>query len=224
MKKEWTIAGIVEKFEANRDEVQAEQMAAYMKGHFTFIGIRSPLRKTLIREQFLTYALPKPEQLFKEVAKLYTLPEREYQYAAIALIEKMKKQLTVEDYDQLLQLIEAKSWWDTIDAIAPHFVGHIVKQDRPYGEKVMLEWSQSNNMWTNRSAILHQLKFKKETDVDLLFRIIQQHVDSKEFFIQKAIGWALREYAKTDAAIVKQFVEDTPLKPLSRREALKHIG
>ncbi|MEZ7172260.1 DNA alkylation repair protein [Sporosarcina sp. OR05] len=224
MKKEWTIAGIVEKFEANRDEVQAEQMAAYMKGHFTFIGIRSPLRKTLIREQFLTFALPKPEQLFKEVAKLYTLPEREYQYAAIALIEKMKKQLTVEDYDQLLQLIEAKSWWDTIDAIAPHFVGHIVKQDRPYGEKVMLEWSQSNNMWTNRSAILHQLKFKKETDVDLLFRIIQQHVDSKEFFIQKAIGWALREYAKTDAAIVKQFVEDTPLKPLSRREALKHIG
>lgn len=224
MKKEWLIAGIVEKFEANRNEVQAKQMAAYMKGHFTFIGIRSPLRKTLMREQFLTYALPKPEQLFEEVAKLYALPEREYHYAAIALIDKMKKQLTVEDYDQLLQLIEAKSWWDTIDAIAPHFVGHIVKQDRPYGEKVMLEWSQSNNMWTNRSAILHQLKFKKETDADLLFRIIQQHVESKEFFIQKAIGWALREYAKTDAAIVKQFVEDTPLKPLSRREALKHIG
>lgn len=224
MKKEWTIAGIVEKFEANRDEVQAEQMAAYMKGNFAFIGIRSPLRKTLMREQFLTYALPKPEQLFKEVAKLYALPEREYQYAAIALIDKMKKQLTVKDFDQLLQLIEAKSWWDTIDAIAPQFVGHIVKQDRRYGEKVMLEWSQSNNMWTNRSAILHQLKFKKETDADLLFRIIQQHVDSKEFFIQKAIGWALREYAKTDAAIVKQFVEDTPLKPLSRREALKHIG
>lgn len=224
MKKTWDYKGVVQRFEANRNKELAEPMEAYMKNHFSFLGIKSPLRKNLLREQYMEYALPEPNHLFNEVGKLYELPEREYQYAALSLIDKMKKHLTINDYPALLQLIESKSWWDTIDTIAPHFVGHIVKQDRTYGEKMMLAWSQSDNMWTNRSAILHQLKFKKETDTDLLFRIIQQHVESKEFFIQKAIGWALREYAKTDAAIVKQFVEDTPLKPLSRREALKHIG
>ena len=93
-----------------------------------------------------------------------------------------------------------------------------------YGKTVMLEWSQSDNMWTNRSAILHQLKFKKETDTELLFEIILQHTHSNEFFIQKAIGWVLREYAKTDPTVVRQFVQEHTLKPLSRREALKHIG
>ena len=87
----------------------------------------------------------------------------------------------------------------------------------------MLDWSLSDNMWTNRSAILHQLKFKQETDADLLFRIIQQHSTSNEFFIQKSIGWALREYAKTDPDLVMSFVEKHPLKPLSKREALKHF-
>ena len=95
--------------------------------------------------------------------------------------------------------------------------------DREYGEKIMLEWSQSDNMWTNRSAILHQLKFKQQTDAELLFKIIKQHTDSKEFFIQKAIGWALREYAKTSPDVVKVFVEEHSLKPLSKREALKHF-
>lgn len=176
-----------------------------------------------MKEHFAEYTLPGPEQLFEEVWKLYELPKREYQYAAIALIEKMKKHLTTDDFPALLQLIETKSWWDSVDSIAPHFVGHIVKLDREYGEKIMLEWSLSDNMWTNRSAILHQLKFKQQTDTELLFQIIKQHSDSNEFFIQKAIGWALREYAKTYPDLVKVFVGEHPLKPLSKREALKHF-
>ncbi len=104
-----------------------------------------------------------------------------------ALIEKMKKHLTTEDFPALLQLIETKSWWDSVDSIAPHFVGRIVKLDRDYGEKIMLEWSLSNNMWTNRSAILHQLKFKQETDTDLLFEIIKQHSDSRNFSSKKRL-------------------------------------
>nr|WP_255428671.1 DNA alkylation repair protein [Sporosarcina sp. resist] len=198
-------------------------MTAYLKNHFPFLGIKSPRRKELLKEHFAEYALPEPERLFEEVWTLYELPKREYQYAAIALIEKMKKHLTTDDFPALLQLIETKSWWDSVDSIAPHFVGHIVKLDRNYGEKIMLEWSLSDNMWTNRSAILHQLKFKQQTDTELLFHIIKQHSDSKEFFIQKAIGWALREYAKTEPDLVKVFVEDHPLKPLSKREALKHF-
>lgn len=223
MKKPWDYTGIMEKFEANRNEELAGPMKAYLKNHFPFLGIKSPLRKQLLKEHFAAYTLPEPGQLFEEAWKLYHLPEREYQYAAIALIEKMKKHLTIDDFPTLLQFIETKSWWDSIDTIAPHFVGRIVKLDREYGEKIMLEWSQSDNMWTNRAAILHQLKFKKETDTDLLFQIIKQHSESKEFFIQKAIGWVLREYAKTDPEVVKAFVEVHPLKPLSKREALKHF-
>jgi 3-methyladenine DNA glycosylase AlkD len=223
LKKVWNHQGIIEKFEANRNEELAGPMTAYLKNHFPFLGIKSPLRKELLKEQFVEYALPEPQQLFQEVWKMYNLPEREYQYAAIALIEKMKKHLTTEDFFALLQLIETKSWWDSVDSIAPHFVGRIVKLDRGYGEKIMMEWSLSDNMWTNRSAILHQLKFKQETNTDLLFEIIKQHSSSGEFFIQKAIGWVLREYAKTDPDCVKSFVEGQPLKPLSKREALKHF-
>ena len=223
MKKAWNQKGIIEKFEANRNEELAGPMVAYMKGHFPFLGIKSPLRKQLLKVHFAEYALPETQQFFEEVWKLYNLPEREYQYAAFALMEKMKKHLTLEDFPVLLQLIETKSWWDSVDSIAPHFVGQLVKMEREYGEKTMLEWSRSDNMWTNRSAILHQLKFKQQTDAELLFTIIKQHTDSKEFFIQKAIGWALREYAKTNSDVVKEFVGEHSLKPLSKREALKHF-
>ncbi|GKV56402.1 hypothetical protein NCCP2222_23490 [Sporosarcina sp. NCCP-2222] len=224
MKKPWDHKGLIEKFEAHRNEELAGPMEAYMKNHFPFLGIKSPLRKELMREQFTEYELPEPKDLFVEAWKLYNMPEREYQYAAIGLIEKMRKHLTVEDYSTLREFIETKSWWDSVDAIAPAFVGNIVKLDRALGERIMLEWSDADNMWVNRAAILHQLKFKDDTDVDLLFRIISQHADSGEFFIQKAIGWVLREYAKTDAVAVRTFVSENKLKPLSRREALKHIG
>jgi len=219
----WDHKGIIEKFEANRNTEQAGPMVAYLKNQFPFLGIKSPLRKVLLKEQFSEFSLPELEQLFVEVWKLYNLPEREYQYAAIALIDKSKKQLSIHDLPFLKQLIESKSWWDSVDSIAPSLVGHTVKIDREYGERVMLDWSLSDNMWTNRSAILHQLKFKKETDANLLFTIIQQHSSSNEFFIQKSIGWALREFAKTDPDCVKSFVEKHPLKPLSKREALKHF-
>ncbi|WP_281357936.1 DNA alkylation repair protein [Sporosarcina jiandibaonis] len=223
MKKAWNYKGIVEKFEANRNEEQAGPMAAYMKNRFTFLGIKSPLRKQLLREYFAEYALPEPDQLFEEVWKLYELPEREYHYAAIALLEKMKKHLTIEDLPELRTLIETKSWWDSVDSIAPKSVGDIVKANPARGEKVMLEWSRSDNMWTNRAAILSQLKFKQAMNTDLLFEIIRQHMGSNEFFIQKAIGWVLREYAKTNPDVVKAFVAEHPLKPLSKREAMKHF-
>lgn len=224
MKKAWNHKGIIEKFEANRNVEFAGPMAAYMKDHFPFLGIKSPLRKQLLKEQFAEYALPERERLFEEVRKLYGLPEREYQYAAIALLEKTEKQLCIEDLPALLELIETKSWWDSIDSIAPKMVGHIVLHNREQGEKVMLDWSLSDNMWTNRSAILHQLKFKDALNFDLLSEIISHHSSSKEFFIQKAIGWILREYAKTNPECVRTFVENHPLQALSKREAMKNLA
>ena len=130
MKKQWSHNGIIEKFELCRNEEQAGPMKAYMKHHFPFLGIKSPLRKELLREQFQEYALPEVGEMFDEAWKLYELPEREYQYAAIALLDKMKKQLTTDDFPKLLKFIEAKSWWDSVDSIAPHLVGHVVKLDR----------------------------------------------------------------------------------------------
>ena len=119
--------------------------------------------------------------------------------------------------------MKQNSWWDSVDAIAPKIVGDIVGMDRVEGEAAMMEWAKSANMWTNRASILHQLKYKNETNEELLFATINRHAASKEFFIQKAIGWVLREYAKTSPEIVRQFVENTKLAPLSKREALKHM-
>lgn len=199
-------------------------MAAYMKNQFAFLGIQSPARKQLMKEYFAEHHLPAASDIQEEVWKLYELPEREFQYAAIQLLEKTAKYLSIESLPFLRRLIEEKAWWDSVDSIAPSIIGGIVKGDRLRGKQIMLEWAASDNMWTNRASILHQLKYKNETDTALLAHIISYHADSPQFFHQKAIGWALREYAKTDPEWVKEFVAATPLKPLSKREALKNIS
>lgn len=223
MKKTWDCRGVVERFEANRNAELAAPMSAYMRNRFDFLGIKTPLRNALLKEQFLEYQLPDPERLAAEVWKLYSLPEREYQYAAITLLEKMKEELTMEDLPFLRQLVESKSWWDSVDSIAPRTLGHVIQTERIAGTAAMFEWSEAPNRWTNRAAILHQLKYKQQTDTAALRRIILQHAASPEFFIQKSIGWALREYAKTDAEWVLSFVSEHDLMPLSEREALKNI-
>lgn len=224
MKKAWDHKEIIAKFEANRSNELAVPMSAYLRNQFDFLGIKTPLRNALLKEQFSDHQLPAPEELTTEVWKLYNLPEREYQYAAIALLEKMKKHLTVKDLPFLQELIESKSWWDSVDSIAPRTLGHVILTERTAGTIAMLAWSEAPNMWTNRAAILHQLKYKQQTDTAALARIILQHATSSEFFIQKSIGWALREYAKTDALWVASFVSNHALMPLSKREALKNLN
>lgn len=223
MKTKWHRQNLVHKFEAHRNEETAIPMAAYMRNQFPFLGIKTPMRTALLKEQFSECQLPEAQHLTEEVWALYGLSEREYQYAAIALLHKMKSHLSVDDLPFLRQLVESKSWWDSVDSIAPGIVGHVVLQQREAGTLIMFEWSNAENMWTNRAAILHQLKFKKQTDTVALSRIILEHADSSEFFIQKSIGWALREYAKTDPDWVRNFVATSTLKPLSTREALKNM-
>ncbi|HMP98599.1 MAG TPA: DNA alkylation repair protein, partial [Cyclobacteriaceae bacterium] len=116
-----------------------------------------------------------------------------------------------------------KSWWDTVDLIAAKMAGNYFRIYPEQKNKYIKKWRNSKNIWLIRSAILFQLKYKTETDFNLLSDIILQHQDSNEFFIQKAIGWVLREYAYTDAAKVKKLVQTHKLKPLSMREALKHL-
>jgi len=222
MKIKWDRPTLIKLLTDHGNQEKAPAMAAYMKNHFPFLGIQSPLRADLLKQYFSIHELPEGVQgVWEEVFALLDLTEREFHYAAIALMGKMK--LTIEDLDRIQRVIETKSWWDSVDSIAPTILGNVVKKERTGGEEVMKRWAQSENMWVVRASILHQLKYKAETNEALLFDTIERQKESDEFFIQKAIGWSLREYAKTSPNSVRTFVETTDLKPLSRREALKHI-
>ena len=223
MKQQWNRDAFIKLFKDNANEEDAGPMRAYMRNQFPFLGIRSPLRKQLIKQFLADHKMPEGEELFVEVDVIYNMPEREFQYAAMAMLERQVKQLQTTDLVFCEKLITTKSWWDSIDTIAPRIVGVIVLRDRAAGELVMKQWNSSDNFWLNRAAILHQLKYKTETNEDLLYEIILRHIESSEFFIQKAIGWVLREYAKTNPESVLSFVEASELKPLSRREAIKNL-
>jgi 3-methyladenine DNA glycosylase AlkD len=151
------------------------------------------------------------------------MPEREYKYFAMELMVKMKKKAGHDAIHFYEGLLTRGSWWDTIDLIAPSLVGYHLRQFPEERQGYVDKWIHSGNMWLQRSSILFQLKYKKETDTRLLTDIILRLNYSKEFFIRKAIGWSLREYSKTDPAFVKKFVAEHELSGLSRREALKRI-
>lgn len=223
MAQVWSTGLVKSYMEPHRDEEKARPMEKYMKNHFLYLGIKTPERRQIFHTIIKENELPSLELMQQEVWALFELDEREYQYVAIELLAKFKKQLTIDDLAFCKKLIEKKSWWDSVDGIAPGIVGDIVKMNRAKGEAVMVEWAKSTNMWTNRASILHQLKYKEDTNEDLLFATIIRHAASKEFFIQKAIGWVLREYAKTNPEVVRQFVHNNELAALSKREALKHI-
>lgn len=202
----------------------ARAMEAYMRNQFPFLGLKTPDRTQLTREFWKDHGTPKGEELLQAADELWELPEREYQYTALVLLDKHRKQADMLHIERLEHLIITKSWWDTVDIVAGSLIGfHLLKYPElaaDYPDR----WIRSDNRWLRRTAILYQLKYKKMTDAERLFRYAEQLKDENEFFIRKAIGWALREYAKTDAEAVKQFVARTALSPLSAREALKHVG
>lgn len=222
MKKLWNRDQYIASFNEMKNRDKAIPMEAYMKNLFPFLGIKSPERKEIVKDYFSIYQLPSEDDFFEEIWAIYHLLEREFQYAAITLLSKKMKSLQVKDLPFIEKLIIEKSWWDSVDSIAPTIVGSIVRNNRVEGEAIMKEWSSSENMWLNRSAILHQLKYKEDTNEELLKEIILRHNQSSEFFIQKSIGWILREYAKTNPEFVKEFVLTHDLKALSKREALKN--
>lgn len=221
MKRNWDRQALIQLFIVHKNKEKSLGMESYMKNHFPFLGIPSPLRTDLLKRYFSEYELPQEDQQWEEVFALFAMPEREFHYAAIALIGKMKP--AARDLGLIRIAIETKSWWDSVDSISPTIVGSIVWLEREKGEEVMENWSRSENFWVVRAALLHQLKYKSDTNEKFLYETIKKHADSDEFFIQKAIGWVLREYSKTNKESVRNFVQSTEMKPLSRREALKHI-
>ncbi|MEZ5083758.1 MAG: DNA alkylation repair protein [Bacteroidales bacterium] len=212
-------------FEQNQNAERVVAMKKYMKGQFDYFGIPSPKRKEIVSEFYKKKGKPSEDMLEEVVKSCWDQPQREFQYFAMELLQKFNKNAEICRVDLYEYLILSKSWWDTIDFIAANLVGPHFKKFPdsivPYTEK----WMDSGNVWLQRTAILFQLKYKKNTDLELLDKYINQLSGSKEFFINKAIGWILREYSKTDARWVKNYVAENEsiLANLSKREALKWL-
>jgi len=213
---------LIKVFYANRNDAEAERMSAYMKYNFPFLGIKKPKRADLekeFRKQFI-----RAEKIdWNIIFDLWGLPEREFQYLAVNLLISSGKKLQKADIKKTERLIITKSWWDTVDAIAVNTAGEICRKYPDLKEDVMLKWSKSDNMWIARTAILFQLKYKEKTDTRLLKKIIADNTGSSEFFINKAIGWILRQYSKTNPEWVKEYIRQNQLHPLSVREGSKYI-
>jgi 3-methyladenine DNA glycosylase AlkD len=212
-------------YEQNASPADAAPMKKYMRDQFEFLGIKTPVRTKLMKEFIKENGLPPLDKLDIIAQELWALPQREFQYTANGLIGRLQKKFEPEFISTLEYLIVTKSWWDTVDTLAGDTVGVHFKRFPKVREKYLKKWRRSDNFWLRRSALLFQLGYKEDTDFDLLGEIVRENLGSDEFFINKAIGWALRQYAWTNPAPVKKFVKATKgLHPLSRREALKNIG
>lgn len=203
----------------------AEGMKAYMRDKFEFLGLKSQLRKNTQKAFWATYKLPQGEDLKVFIKGLWALPSRELHYMAIELLEKPLKKADDSWMDLLEYLIVTHSWWDTVDAIAAKLVGGYLKKYPKFAATYPEQWIESEDMWLRRTAILYQLKYKKETNTERLFDFILRSAHEKEFFIQKVQGWTLRELAKTNPQIVLDFVaaHENKLSKLTKKEALKHL-
>jgi 3-methyladenine DNA glycosylase AlkD len=210
-------------FEKNRNEENAIPMQKYMRDQFLFLGIKTPERKEILKEFFQeSFILKEPFQP-EFVQALWEKEEREYQYAALVYMERLVKKLDRSDLPLLEQFIMTKSWWDTVDVLSPKLVGHIAAEYPEVIRSTIDGWAVSEHIWLRRAAILFQLKYKDKTNEELLYKYIQQNAQEKEFFIRKAIGWALREYSKTNPSSVRTFIDTHTLSNLSIREGSKYI-
>ena len=214
---------ITKVFEENRNGENAGPMKSYMRDKFEFFGIKSVQRRQLTRKFMRQENRPSKSALGQVVKRLWSLPEREYQYFVWELVERYKRDFEKEDMELFEYMITHKSWWDTIDNMAKKLVGEYFKKFPEERDKYIEKWLDSDNLWLKRTAILFQLGYKEETDVELLFEVINELKEIDEFFIQKAIGWALREYSKQDAQIVEEYIAENDLSNLATREGLKWL-
>lgn len=186
---------------ANPDDAVA--MKAYMKNKFEFLGVKTPARRKLAKTFFKQQTDSVIDWNF--INEAWNNPYRELQYAALDYLESRKKLLTPSDLPRLKKLAQTKSWWDTIDFL-DRLVGSIIAQF-PETKEIILSWSCDEDIWLRRLAIDHQLLRKEETDTELLENILVNNLGQTEFFINKAIGWALRDYSKTNPNWVRDFIE-----------------
>ncbi|MFY0644145.1 MAG: DNA alkylation repair protein [Bacteroidia bacterium] len=199
---------------------RANQMSAYMRHQFEFFGVMAGPRKQVLKEVFKEVGIP--QDAFKTARALFSLPQRELHICAQELLLKARQQWTKDSISEFEWFIIHNSWWDSVDFIASNVVGpYLIKF--PENTKKVQQWASTDNLWLQRTAILYQLKYRLNTDTEWLWKVISMHSHQDEFFIKKAIGWALREYSKYNPDWVSNFVASHELKPLSVKEGLRII-
>jgi len=212
---------IFDQYYNNRNEEQAIPMAKYMKNLFPFLGLKKPERAAIAKE-FLKERKKDTNVDWDFIHHCFHLAEREFQYLAIDYMENVINLFTPKDMERIEQLLMTKSWWDSVDSINK-VVGHVAMKYPEVKEDTISKWIESDNMWLNRISIIFQLKYKKNTDTEFLSKAILANSQTNGFFINKAIGWALREYSKTNKQWVRDFIENNQLSNLSVREGSKYI-
>lgn len=218
------VARLVAAFEPAADPGRAAPMTAYMKGHFPFLGIASGPRRVLAKAALARMPAPDEADVAAVTAGCWALEPREYQYAGADYAVRWVRRCSPDLLPVAERLITGKAWWDTVDLLAARVVGPLVAATPALRAEVD-RWLVSEDRWLARSAILHQLFWKERTDTDWLFAACLARAADTDFFLRKAVGWALREYSKTDEAAVRAFVadHDKELSGLSKREALKWL-
>jgi 3-methyladenine DNA glycosylase AlkD len=209
------------------DPEKAPQMQAYMKSMMPYRGVSAPVLKRLCRDTFARHPLPTAAEWQRVVLELWRNARfREERYAAVLLTQApaYREFLTPSSIPMLEEMIVTGAWWDFVDTLAGHNLGDILRTNPRQIKALMRRWARDTDMWKRRSAILCQLGFKRDTDLQLLYDCIEPNLSHRDFFIRKAIGWALRQYAWTDAKEVQRYVKRNKerLSPLSVREALKN--
>jgi len=214
---------ISKRFAREGDPVRAEGQMRYMRNLHPYYGLKAPEWVGILREIYSEKGFFTSDELFDFVRQCYEEEYRELHYAGLQMLERQIRKLRAKDIDFLQECALKKSWWDTVDWINK-FVGIHFKNypelQRPTAEK----WGESDNIWLQRLSIIHQLTYKDNTDWQLLKEMILKQSDSREFFVQKGSGWALRQYSKTNGDAVIEFINEHPELPaLTRREGLKWL-
>ena len=216
------LSKLISELEENRNGLLAESMSKYMQDKFRFLGVRGATRTEIYKKYF-------PEERKSKaidwdfIENCWNKEEREFQYVVVYYLKAMQRFLKREDISRLKYLIVTKSWWDTVDLLAK-VVGSLVIRIEGY-DQIMLEWSKDSNIWLRRVAILYQLSLKDKVDEQILDKILVNNLGDNEFFINKAIGWALRDYSKFNPEWVREFIKKNKanMANLSIREASKYI-
>ncbi len=207
----------------NGQEERARMQTAYMKNKFAFAGLTTAERRALQKAFEKEFGAPTPDNYRDIVYLLWNIELRDCQMVAVDIMVKNKRNYKAEDLSLITYCITHHSWWDTVDMLAAHCAGTWFMMFPDKIKDITKQWMGSGNLWLQRSALLFQLKYKTDTDTELLEKYITRLTTHNDFFIRKAIGWILREYGKTNPEWVLEFVERTSMSELSRREALKRL-
>lgn len=220
-----TIRHLEELFEPYRNAKRAETASAYMKYHFRYIGMKTEIRRANQKAWVDSLKNIDDRSLrWQLIRALWDKEERDYQYVAIDYLNSWpKKYFSEEDATELEWILSHKSWWDSVDAIASNYLGKWTKAFPEKSRETFEKWRHSESFWLQRACIIHQLKFKDEVDIPYLESLIAQVLPNKEFFIQKSIGWSLRQLSKFNPGEVKRILETHPVKGLALREASKYL-